>query len=242
MKGRLPGLLALCLVGLAGCAGSRGELRRALRTDFVSPTPARDLAAGYRVYPSDVLEVRVAGRPECSGLRPVLLNGSIDLAPGLAPRVEGLSTPQIAARLARELRLTESQIDVRVAEHNSQALYLFGETGDRPQVVAYRGPETVLDLLNRLPGARLSEVGEVHVVRSHVADGKPPEVFHVDMPAILLRRDLQTNVRLEPADRISIGQSKRSQIREWLPPWARALRRKAPAAGPPPKAAPSGRP
>src|SRR5262245_40366055 len=105
MIGRLPRLLALCLVGLAGCAGPRGELRQALRADLPPATRAGDLAAGYRIYPPDVLEVRVARRPECSGRRPVLLDGSIELAAGLAPRVEGLSTPQIASHLARQLHL-----------------------------------------------------------------------------------------------------------------------------------------
>jgi protein involved in polysaccharide export with SLBB domain len=241
-------LIGLCLL-LAGCLGPRGGLRRALRTDFAAATNARDLAAGYRVYSPDVLDVRVAGRPECCGRRPVRLDGSIELAGGVAPRVEGLSAPQIAARLAGQLRLGESEVAVSVAEHNSQSLYLFGETGDGPQVVAYRGPETVLELFNRLPGAaRLSEVGEVHVVRSHVADGKPPEVFHVDLPAILLRREMQTNVRLEPGDRISIGQSKRARYLGQLPPWLRGAGRQKGAdqktAGPDkaPTAGPSGRP
>lgn len=229
-------LFALCLL-LAGCAGPRGELRRALRSDFAAPTNARDLAAGYRVYPPDVLDVRVAGRPDCCGRRPVRLDGSVQVAAGVAARVEGLSAPQVASRLARQLRVDESRVTVGVAEHNSQAVYLFGETGGGPQVVPYRGPETVVELFRRLPGAdRLGELGEVHVVRSHVADGKPPEVFHVDLPAILRRREMQTNVRLEPGDRISVGQSKRSRMREWLPPWVRralGLRTEArrPAAG-----------
>jgi protein involved in polysaccharide export with SLBB domain len=108
---------------------------------------------------------------------------------------------------------------VRVAEHNSQSLYLFGEVDTAQRVVAYHGPETILDLLQRVggtsPGALLDDV---EVVRAHIADGKPPEVFHIDLAAILLRHDLQTNIPLEPFDRIYIAQSRGSRLVGCVPP------------------------
>lgn len=229
MTGRLVGLMLLGLLA-AGCGGD-GGLRRALRTDFVAAAHPQDLAARYRVQHPDVLEVRVAGRAELGGRRAVRLEGDIDLG-GDRVRVEGLPAPHIAARLAQRLRLPREQVEVRVAEHNSQSLYVFGGDGAGAQVVAYRGPETVLDLFGRMPAlARQAEGGEVHVVRSHVADGKPPEVFRVDLRAILLRKDLQTNVQLEPFDRIAITQGGWARAREHLPPWAkRALGVEAAAA------------
>lgn len=222
MPSRCLTLLGITLL-LAGCASSSGEMRRALQSQFVSPTHQRDLAAGYQVHHPDVLDVRVAGRPDCCGRRVVALEGQVVLAPGALLTVDGQTAPRIAARIARRLRVEESRVEVRVVEHNSQSLFLFGEPSDVPRVVPYRGPETVLDLLRRLSQIKLEEVGEVHVVRSHVADGRPPEVFTVDLEAILQRKGSPTDVRLQPGDRISLGQSNRAWLRGQLPPWLRAM-------------------
>jgi len=63
----------------------------------------------------------------------------------------------------------------------------------------------------------------VQIVRSHVAEGKAPEVFHVDLAAILNKHDLQTNIPLEPFDQIYVGQNRRSKLCPCLPPWLRPL-------------------
>jgi protein involved in polysaccharide export with SLBB domain len=115
-------------------------------------------------------------------------------------------------------------VRVRVAEFNSQQLYLFGEVAGLQRAVAYQGPETVLDLLQRVggitPGASL---GDIEVVRTHVADGKAPEVFHVDLAAIVLKHDQHSNPRLEPFDQVYVGQSRRSSLTCSLPPWVRPV-------------------
>jgi hypothetical protein len=56
-----------------------------------------------------------------------------------------------------------------------------------------------------------------------VADGRPPEVFHVDLAAILRRHDQSTNVRLEPFDEVYVGQTRRGCVAACLPPWMRKL-------------------
>jgi protein involved in polysaccharide export with SLBB domain len=115
-------------------------------------------------------------------------------------------------------------VRVRVAEFNSQQLYLFGEVTGLQRAVPYRGAETVLDLLQRVggitPGASL---GDIEVVRTHVADGKAPEVFYVDLAAIVLKHDQHSNLRLEPFDQIYVGESRRSRLTCSLPPWLRPL-------------------
>lgn len=112
----------------------------------------------------------------------------------------------------------------RVAEFNSQHLYLFGEVNGLQRVVPYRGPETILDLLQRAggiaPGAAL---GQIRVVRPHVADGRPPEVFTVDLAAILLKHDQDTNVPLQPSDHVYVGESGKSRLAPCFPPWLRPL-------------------
>jgi hypothetical protein len=109
-------------------------------------------------------------------------------------------------------------------ESNSPELYLFGEAAGGERAVPYQGPETVLDLLQRVGGlASGAAVGNVQVMRSHVADGTSPELFQVDLAAIVLHGDQKTNVRLEPFDQIYIGQTKRSCLKTLVPPWLQAL-------------------
>jgi protein involved in polysaccharide export with SLBB domain len=113
---------------------------------------------------------------------------------------------------------------VRVAGYNSRQIYLLGEVPGLPRSVPYRGPETVLDLLQRAggvtPGAALDDI---RVVRSHVADGRPPEVFQVDLHAILVKHDQQTNITLEPFDQVHVGERRSAQLRCCIPPWLRPL-------------------
>ena len=229
--GGWPAVLAVALA--AGCSGTRG-LHQTLLADRNPAAHARDLDAHYHVHHPDVLALHVEGRPDCSGPRPVGLDGRIHLAGPAHLVVDGQSAPAIARDVARRLRLPPSAVRVEVQEYGSQFLYLFGEVGDRHHVVPYRGPETVLDLLQRIGGAAPgAALGDVRVVRAHVADGKPPEVFHVDLDAILRARDLQTNVRLEPFDRIHVGQTRTSQMACHAPPWLRWLCGKEGQAGPP---------
>jgi protein involved in polysaccharide export with SLBB domain len=119
-------------------------------------------------------------------------------------------------------------VHVEVAEYKSQHLYVFGEVAGLQRAVPYRGPETVLDLLHRVggltPGAALRDI---QVIRPHVADGKRPEIFRIDLPAIVLRHDPETNVILEPFDQIYIGQSRRSCLCDCLPPWLRPAYQRA---------------
>jgi protein involved in polysaccharide export with SLBB domain len=215
------GFLALCLIGLAGCAGGREQLRQAL-IHANHPVLARDLAAHYVIRCPDVLAVQVAGRPDLSLNVAVGPNGCINLA-GQALHVAGHTVPRAAALLAQRLRLPPTAVRVEVSAYNSQHLYLVGgDIASGRQVVSYRGPETVVDLLRRIDLGQGAELGEIRVVRAHVADGKPPEVFHVDLHGVLMDRDASTNIRLEPSDHIHIGQRQPSKVDRCLPPWLRA--------------------
>jgi protein involved in polysaccharide export with SLBB domain len=216
MNGRLL-LLTGCLVALVGCSASRAQLNQALLA-FDPAAPAAEAEAGYLIRCPDVLEIRAEGRPECQGLFEVGPDGRVPVA---TSRVAGLTASAASAVIARELHV--GAVSVRVAEHRSQHLYLVGAIASEHQVVAYRGPETVVDLLRRVGLNQGASLGEVRVVRGHVADGKPPEVFHVDLEAVLIRRDPQTNVRLEPSDHVHITQRRSSRIAERLPPWLRPV-------------------
>ena len=176
----------------------------------------------YAIACPDVLEVTVRGRSDLSG--PLAVDPDGRLAPGPLPRleVEGATPQEITVRVAEVLSVSRSEVRVRVAEYQSRHLFLFGQVHGLRHAVPYQGPETVTELLHRAggltPGAALSEV---HVVRPNVAAGKRPEVFPIDLEAILLKHDRRSDLTLEPGDQVYVGETLRSSWGRCLPPWLR---------------------
>lgn len=210
------------LVVASGCAAGRPQLEQALLADRNPAAHGGAAALHYHVHCPDVLSVAVGGPGAWSGSRRVGADGRIALGDENRLRIDGMTTPEVAAAIAAAAGVSADQVEVRVAEHNSQQVFLFGEITGPQRALPYRGPETVLDLLQRAggitPGA---EVGDVQVVRAHVAEGSTPEVFHIDLAAIVLKKDPHTNVRLEPFDQVYVGQSPRSRLIPCFPPWMR---------------------
>jgi protein involved in polysaccharide export with SLBB domain len=88
------------------------------------------------------------------------------------------------------------------------------------RAVTYLGPERVTEFLRRTGGlTREAEPQQVHVVRANVAAGRRPEVFPVDLQAILNRGDAETDVVLQPYDQVYVGETRRSHWVKYLPPW-----------------------
>jgi protein involved in polysaccharide export with SLBB domain len=222
-------LLAGCLVVLAGCAPGHAHLQKTLLHDHTPAAHTRDPETRYLVRCPDRLEVRVAGHPDWTGTRPVGSDGRIPLDPSLRIPVDGLCVPEIRQSIAHATGLPAHQISVHVADYRSQQVFLFGGVHGQERALPYRGPETVLDLLQRAGGIEPgTEVNRIFVVRPHVADGKPPEVFTVDLLAILFDHNQQSNIRLEPSDQVYIGQTTGEQLRCCLPPWLRSLVKSGP--------------
>ncbi|MHB1424370.1 MAG: polysaccharide biosynthesis/export family protein [Gemmataceae bacterium] len=216
------GLLTPLLALLSGCVTNRGQIEQALLAHRPPPAHLLQIASHYRARCPDLLQVDLDGLPHYSGSRRIGPDGRIELGDSGRPRVEGKTTPDIVRTVAESVGLPPEQVHVAVAEHNSQFLYLFGQVAGSQRAVPYQGPETVLDLLHRAGGLREgAAVGDITIVRPHVAEGKTPEVFHIDLDAIVLRNDPETNIPLEPFDQIHIGQSRRSTFRDCLAPWLR---------------------
>lgn len=203
---------------LAGCASHKPVPD----LPFARPDPRDalplDPAEAYRIACPDVVEVVFAVDPAAGGRLRVLADGHIELGQAGRIRAEGLTAPELAQHIARHLRLAEHQVSVRVVEFNSQQLFLFGQVGGAERAVDYRGPETIVELLKRTgglsPGAAVSEI---HVIRSHLAEGGEPEVFPVDLKAILEKNDDRTNLRLHPQDQIYVGEMVRSKFARAVP-------------------------
>jgi protein involved in polysaccharide export with SLBB domain len=202
-----------------GCALGRSNLDQALLTNPGAEARNRYVAECYLVHCPDVLEVAVAGRPDLSGRRVIGPDGRIDLGESRL-RVEGRTLPECSRLAAQELLLPPEQVRIRVAEYRSQQVYLFGQVMGLQRAVPYQGPETILDLLQRTGGiTRGAAPDDVYVVRPHLVEGRPPEVFHIQMSAILMNQDQRTNLRLQPFDRIYIGQTGPSRLTKCFPAW-----------------------
>jgi protein involved in polysaccharide export with SLBB domain len=111
-----------------------------------------------------------------------------------------------------------------VAEYRSQHIYLVGQVVGLQRTVPYQGPERVLDLLQRVGGVTAGAApDEVYVVRSRIAEGKQPEVYRVRMREILTKQDQSTNILLQPQDQIYVGETNRSALSRYLPPWLKPM-------------------
>jgi protein involved in polysaccharide export with SLBB domain len=248
--------LGLCLGLLVGCAAGPPRFDQALMADNGAIARNQGVELAYHVFCPDVLEITVDSPKEptggnkgnrelalvsvpsvasCSilanGRYVIDADGRIDLGPLGKLRVEGRSLPQIVCLLSEETGLPSDHIHVKVAQYNSQQIYLYGQVmppGGLPKspqrAVPYLGPETVLDLLQRIggitPGAASNDVS---VVRSRFADNEAPLVFHIDLRAIVMSQDQSTNLRLQPFDRVFVGEAKKSSLEKCLPPFVRPL-------------------
>jgi polysaccharide biosynthesis/export protein len=215
--GRPTGSLAALAVGLAlalgGCAAPQACYCRGTAGNAAS-------TSAYTVACPDVIELNVASRPDLSGRATIEPGGAISFGSGDRLRVDGLTPDEIAENIAIELPCSRSAVQVRVAEYVSRQLFLCGPVEGEERAVPYQGPEVVVDFLHRVGGLpREAEPRDVHVVRANVALGRRPEVFNVDLKAILLQNDAKTNVILEPYDQVYIGESARSCWMRCLPPW-----------------------
>jgi protein involved in polysaccharide export with SLBB domain len=200
------------------------RVEKGLMSDRGGTARNEGVAEHYLIGCPDVLEVTVAARPDLSRHCKVGPDGRIDLGELGRPRVQGRTVPEVARVVADALALPPEYVDVGVAEFKSQCLYLFGEVNGLQRSVPYRGQETVVDLLQRVGGITAGAAPEeVYVVRSRVLDGQRPEVFHVDLRAIVMKHDEKTNVRLQPFDQVYVGATRRARLEKCLPPWLRPL-------------------
>jgi polysaccharide export outer membrane protein len=129
----------------------------------------------YRVGPGDVIEVQVEGRPDLSRMPTVQTTGSIWLPRAGDVEVRGLTSGEIAARVASKLEAADLEaphVAVRVTGYHSQFVWVLGAVirpGRKPLRTGTRLVDALLDAGGFQPGAS----GELIVSRSNgtFADG-----------------------------------------------------------------------
>jgi protein involved in polysaccharide export with SLBB domain len=180
--------------------------------------PSADAVEDYRLACPDVIAVTCLAFPNIAGQYPIEPDGTVAV-PGLgAVVVGGCTAGEAADRLAAAAGLPAGRIRVTIHEHNSRVVFLSGPGAGSERIVPYRGPETVVEFLQRCGGLEAqAEVSEIHVVRPNVATGRRPDVFTVDLAAILVRGDAASNVTLEPYDQVYVAATRRSAWARYLP-------------------------
>lgn len=220
----LRGWLGLGLGLLAGCAADRSQIDRALMRDTGAKTARKEVLRHYVVRCPDVLSITVLGKPELDGLKPVGADGRIELANLGRLRVEGKTFTDIQQVIGEVAFVSPRHVGVKVADFKSQQIYVFGQVIGLQRAVPYQGPEKVTEVLQRAGGITAgASSNDVYVVRPHLIEGKQPEVFHVDLKAILTSDADETNVTVEPFDEIYVGETRHSCLEKCIPKWMRPL-------------------
>ena len=203
----------MVLTGLmAGCAGMQSSMEKNLMADKGFNNRNEGVLENYPIACPDIVEVAIGQQP--GAVAPIGPDGCVSLGSLGQPRIQGLTPGQAARQIAAQLRLPREQVRVRVVEFKSQYLFLFGEINGLQRSVPYQGQETVLDLLQRVGGLTQGAAPEdVYVIRSRIADGQRPEIFRVDLNAIVLKHDYRTNLRLQPFDQVHVGETPQAAIR-----------------------------
>ncbi len=222
-------LVAFIVLGFSasGCATRRSQLVQALGSNTPAPVVREaTVVDSYAIGCPDIVEITVDGVAGCNGQFTINAEGRIELPILDNPRVEGETASGLAQRLARELHIPQEKVRCRVVAHRSREVFVFGPIEGSDRAVAYRGPENVVAFIRRCGGLTpAANAREIHIVRGNVATGARPQVFRVDLEAILLDGDPKTNYLIQPFDEIYIGELKRAKIGRALPQWLRPVYR-----------------
>jgi protein involved in polysaccharide export with SLBB domain len=222
--GRLVAIATALALSVGGCSTSHRNLDQAMQTPRApQPLPAA-VAEPYTLGYPDVVEVTIRGQADPTNPSVIGVDGRIDLGRRGRAYVEGQTPEQAVRTVAEQAHVSPDRVRLQIQEYKSRQIYLLGEVASLRRTVPYQGPETAADMLRRVGGiAPGAQPSEVHVIRSHIQDGKSPEVFHVDLRAIFLKHDERTNVVLQPFDQVYVGETRRSRLTKCFPAWLQPI-------------------
>lgn len=218
-------LVLLLLMG--GCASKRDRVEQTLASGARAPT-VNDAAAeeSYRLAFPDAVEIAVVGRPECSGRFAINVEGRLDIPSMQNPRVDGTTIPAVQYLIAQELDVPLENVHCRVIAHRSRTVYVRGAIDGGDRAVPYQGPESAVSFIRRCGGLQPSaNFKDIHVVRSNLPLGSKPQVFAVDLEAILLRGEAKSNVLLQSFDEVYVGELPRAKLGRALPDFLKPVYR-----------------
>jgi polysaccharide export outer membrane protein len=166
-------------------------------------------SAPYRVGAGDVLEITVDGRADLSRLPTVQPTGTVWLPRAGEVEVRGLTTDEIAARVAPLLAgpdLPSPRVKVKVQEYQSQFVWVRGAV-NRPGRKPLRAGSRLVDALLDAGGFRQNASGDVTVERASGSfpDGSRQARFHFGGGSPTPDELAQLGLALQPGDAITVG-------------------------------------
>lgn len=166
------------------------------------------------------MEIAFADHPEWDAFAVVDVDGTLPLGSPGNPHVDGLTLDEVRNELARLAGCLPERVSVALAAPRSARVTVYGPVRGRARIVPYQGPEPVIDFLKRVgglpPGSKLNQV---YVIRPNVAAAAKPQLFRVDVPAVLVDGDNRTNVALQADDQVYIGETRQSTLSRVMPDW-----------------------
>jgi polysaccharide export outer membrane protein len=170
---------------------------------------------GYVLGEADVLNVRVIGDAELTGMYTVRFDGVIDFPYVGEIRAAGVSLPAFNRELRERLAVyyNNPQVNVEVAEYNSCVVYVLGEVG-KPGVYKFQGRTTLLETVAEAGGYERSAArSSTMVVRSFLDE---PQVMRIDMEKVIDDGAITLNIPLERGDVVVVPKTFITNLNDFL--------------------------
>jgi polysaccharide biosynthesis/export protein len=171
-----------------------------------SQAPSANVAAtdpDYKIGPQDMLRIDVWKEPDISRVVPVRPDGKITLPLVNDVQASGLTTNQLAAKIAEGLKkyITSPQVTVGVTEINSRKFFVSGEVA-RPGAFPLLPNMTVLQALSSAGGfTQFAREKKIYILR--MEDGK--QVKHpFNYKEVISGKSVEQNIILEGGDIIVV--------------------------------------
>jgi polysaccharide export outer membrane protein len=155
--------------------------------------------------PSDVVEIRVFGEPELSGVHQVTSEGTLRLPLIGTFEASGLTGDQLGARIEQAYNgkfLRNSQVTVVVKEFHSRKVYVLGEVKS-PGPYQYEDGMTIIGVIARAGG--ITRLGDAN--RTLITRGRDGQQLRLTARVSDISRGSAPNVEILPGDIIFVPET-----------------------------------
>jgi len=190
-----------CGLAVAGCAPPKYEDLKV----FVQAHDHDVVSSIYRIEPPDVITIESPTCPEVDGeIQTVDIDGKISLQLVNEVKVSMLTPKEVAAKLEGALAryYNQPEVKVRVVNHASKNIYVFGEVSQGGPV-PFTGRDTVLDVLALAQPTFLAWRARIELIRPSPDPDQRHKVI-IDVDQMQQGGDLRDNYLLQEGDIIYV--------------------------------------
>ncbi len=212
----------LCIVFLAGCAGSP-EVKTSSPEDMIASSKKSDklnealmmsavtqqtpLEDSYVIGPEDLLDIEAYNVEELK--KTVRVNSQGDIALPLVGilTIKGLTTAEAEQLIAKKLDkyVQETVVTVFVREYKSQRISVIGAV-KKPSVFAITGQRYLLDMLMMADGLAGEAGGVCYVIRPTLktSPNSKAETIVIDLDELIMKGNFSLNIPVFAGDIINV--------------------------------------